>query len=242
MRWNLLKERQKIIRIIEYLISGQIQIKIRIEGDRLKYLSRIIEILPTPHQGNTLGADDESLALVVEKLAPDRGNNRIQQFPEAALEFLMKEYLCRCHAKYVCISSIYPHYGLIIDLPAFIELEEKREVDRITFDLPKSASAIFRVANDGNDSEQLHEMGIINCSGQGLGLLVKEEDFDLLQILKPGDRISGIRLLSGSSVTRLDSTVRHKTEIEDGEYRGDYILGLESDVAVDCDHPGAPSS
>lgn len=242
MRWNLLKEKQKIIRIIEYVISAQIQIKVRIEGDRLKYLSRIIDIIPASNPQKPTARDDEGLALVLEKLTPDRGNDRIQQFPEAAFEFLMKEYLCRCHARYVGIGTIYPYYGLMMNLPNFIELEEKREADRISFDIPKSASAILRVADKRNDSEQLHEMGVINCSGQGLGLLVKEEDFDLLQIFNPGDRLSGIRLLSGMSVTELDGTVRHKTEIEDGEYRGNYILGLESDAAIDCCNLSALSS
>ena len=73
----------------------------------------------------------------------------------------------------------------------------------------------------------------MNHSSYGLGLLITEKDFNLLQILDPGDKIQEITLFAASILTKADAVVRHKTKIEDGKYKDDYILGLESTITME---------
>jgi hypothetical protein len=75
-------------------------------------------------------------------------------------------------------------------------------------------------------------LNILNYSDHGLGLLVAEKDFNLLQMLNPGDRILEITIFAEPALIHMDGIVRHKTRIEDGRFRGDYILGLESNTII----------
>ena len=72
MRWHLLKDKQKVIKIIEYLISREIEIRVRVEGERRKYESRFLDIVHAHHTGS----GEEGPVLVMEKLHPERGNHR----------------------------------------------------------------------------------------------------------------------------------------------------------------------
>ena len=84
------------------------------------------------------------------------------------------------------------------------------------------------------DAEALaDELHLMNHSRHGLGLLITEKDFELLRILKPGDKIPEMTIFAASILTKLDVTVKHKTKIEDGKYLGSYILGLESNITME---------
>ena len=146
MSWHLLQNKEKITRIIEYLIYQQIEIMVRIEGEETKYSSRFIEIVPDSNRGDVSVSSDEILELVMDKLVPERGNSLIQQFPEVGVEVLTNKYLCRCHTKYIYASGAYPYYGLIMSFPEFLELEEKGREERITLESPDVISAVFNLA------------------------------------------------------------------------------------------------
>ncbi|GAI86549.1 unnamed protein product, partial [marine sediment metagenome] len=143
MCWHLLQDKEKIIRIIEYLIYEQIEIKVRIEGEETKYSSRFFEIVPGSNRGDVSVSSDEVLELVMDKLAPERGNSLIQQFPKVGVELFANDYLCRCQTKYICATNTYPYHGLIMSFPEFLELEEKRREERATLESPEVISAVF---------------------------------------------------------------------------------------------------
>lgn len=230
MSWSILRNEEKITCIIEYLISNQTDIKVRIEEVESDYNSRFIQVLPAAEHEDGCLTKDGRLELIIEKLAPDIGNSLIQQFPDTSIEFLINKYSCRFYAKYHSISTIYPHYGLMIGFPTFMEIEEKREDERLPITSPESTSAIFGLVGDYRKA-RLFKLNIINHSSHGLGLLVTKKDFDLLQTLNPGDKLPEITLFS--TITRMNGTVKHKTKIEDGKYKGNYIIGLESDSIIE---------
>jgi hypothetical protein len=232
MSRQLLQSEEKITNIINYLISRQAEITVRIEGKETEYSSRFIEILPRSNGGGVSVSHNERPELVMEKLVPAEGNSLIQQFPEANVEFLICGHLCRCPTKYVSISTTFPHYGLIMSAPVFMELEEKRKEQRVTLESPEFISAMFKL-NKASETTQSYELNIFNYAGNGLGLLLTEKDFDLLERLNPGDKLPEITLYAESALTVLDGIVRHKTKIEDGTYQGSYIIGLESNTKID---------
>jgi len=231
MSWHLLQNKEKITRVIKYLIHKQIEIKVRIEGEETRYSSRFVEMVPGSNRGDVSVSSDENLELVMDKLAPKRGNSLIQQFREVGVEVLTNKYLCRCHTKYICDNDTYPYYGLMMSFPEFLELEEKRKEERITLEFPEVVSAVFKLVR-GPEKDQSYELNILNYSDQGLDLLVTEKDFNLLQMISPGDRIPEITIFAKPGLMHMDGIVRHKTRIEDGRYKGNYVLGLESNTEI----------
>jgi hypothetical protein len=231
LRWLKLKNRERILLILEYLLSHGREIKVRIEGKEYEYSSKILEIMPGSHGMDIPKSVNKRTDLVVEKLVPEEGNTLIQQNPEIDLEFFINTYLCRCHAHYIGISNFYPCYGLIVSLPVLVELQEKRIEERIMLSYPEYICALLKVGL-GDQKDQLYELNVLNCSSHGLGLLVTEKNFDLLHVINPGDKIPEIILFAESSLTHLDGTVRHKTKIKDGKYTGNYLLGIESNTIL----------
>ena len=103
------------------------------------------------------------------------------------------------------------------------------------FDVPEFISlisAVFRLKT-GAGGVRSYDLNILNYSGQDLGLLVTEEEVDLLGTLKPGDKINDISLFADAALIKMEGTVKNKLKIKDGAYRGKYFLGLESERVSD---------
>jgi hypothetical protein len=113
----------------------------------------------------------------------------------------------------------------LLDFPAFLELEEKRVEERVLLEFPKRVTARIRLT-DSSQMDRSFELKVIDTSSRGLGLLVKDNALDLIAELNKGDRIPEIVITS--TAIRIDAVVKHKTKIEAGEFKGDYILGLET--------------
>lgn len=120
----------------------------------------------------------------------------------------------------------------MMNLPDFVKLEEKRKNERIRPKFPEFISAIFKLAKKG-EKDQLYDLNVIDYSSHGLGLLITEKDFDLVQILSLEDKIHEITLFAAEALTTLDGTVRHITRIEEGKYESNYILGLRSNIQIE---------
>lgn len=84
----------------------------------------------------------------------------------------------------------------------------------------------------GREKYQSYELNILNYSDHGVGLLITEKDLNLLQMLSPGDRIPEIAIFAEPGLIHMDGTVRDKRRIEDGGFKGNYILGLESNTII----------
>ena len=59
-------------------------------------------------------------------------------------------------------------------------------------------------------------------------LLTTQKEFDLLEGLNIGDRVRDMVLYAPWAVTKLDSKVAHKTELQDGDHKGCFMLGTKS--------------
>jgi hypothetical protein len=82
-----------------------------------------------------------------------------------------------------------------------------------------------------------YQVGVIDCSSRGLGLLITEKEMELLQILKPGDKIKDLRCYAARAMITVDAEVKHITKIEEGNFKGQYIIGIESSEMIESCSP-----
>lgn len=232
MDWHIIQDKVKIAKIFEHLIEKKTAINVQIEEIETQYTSRFIELLPHGTYQGVSGEEGGDPEVVLEKLDPQVGNELIQKFPVVDFEFFIDDYFGRCQSIYNAISSHYPYYGLYMSFPQILELEEKRETERLELEAVYPFSALLRLGRSQED-DQLYELKIINLSQDGLGLLVTERESDLLEKLDTGERIPEI--LISKDFRKLGGTIRHKTKIEHGKYQGNYILGIASDRIGEAD-------
>jgi hypothetical protein len=82
----------------------------------------------------------------------------------------------------------------------------------------------------GEDPEKskLYSLKVKDCSEGGLGILIKNKDFNLLNRLRVGDVLQNVLFFSPWAEMKVEAMVTHKTKIEKGENAGSYIVGLKS--------------
>lgn len=235
MAWHTLKSRHEIVNILDHVMDKGVPIIIRIEGKERSFQSRIIK-LDHEDADREIGSPPR---MIIEKLVPDDGNALIQSFPRVAAEFTISQGRCRCFMDCAGSSSEYPYYGFILGLPETIDIQEKRREERVLYDMPEMVAVEFTVEK-GPARGKVYEMGVIDCSKHGLGILVKEKDFDLLESVAPGNWLRNIIFYATWARIEVDGIVRHKTKIRDGKYRGCYILGIESREIIESCHAKEP--
>ena len=115
-----------------------------------------------------------------------------------------------------------------------MNIREKRKTDRLVYEIPESVYVELKVRKEP-EKKEFYDLKVKDCSKHGLGILITQKDFDLLSVLKKGDTIQDISFFATWSVFNIDGTVQHKTKIEEGEYKGCYILGIKSqDIISNC--------
>lgn len=231
MTWHVRKNKERLIQIIEHSIADQTEVKVHVEGEKVGFCSRFIDIVQKQSRLDKSQPDEDNLELVMEKVNPDFGNHLIKQFPQVCLDFPMQEILCRCFTRYIGLSAAYPDTGLMMTFPLFIEMQEMRREKRLNLITSHFISAVFQWPSDRRET-RAYELDVINWSKHGLGLVITKKDQKLISLLAPGDRIPGITLFSPSALTRFDGTVKHMTRIEVGKFKGSYVLGLRSNVIL----------
>ena len=232
MNWLSLDNRERVMQIFEQLISNKTEIKVQVTGDRTAFASKVIKI----NKENIFSKIQSGPDLIIEKLVPGRGNKIIQSSSEVGIEFIINENVYTCSASYNGISSMHPYFGFILSFPESIEIKEKRSEERFTYETPEFVSAEFKLRN-GAKEEKLYNLNVLDCSSHGLGLIVTEDNFDLLQKLRKGDRLKDITFYATWTMIQVNGTVRHKTKIEKGKYRDCYLLGIESPEIIESCKP-----
>jgi hypothetical protein len=225
MKWHVLKDREKILRIMNHLITKKTEIKVRIRGEKAPFTSKLIKIEKTEVLSESF-VNTTEVALIIEKLHPAKGDSLIQSFPNVIMEFKVYDYLCQCSVQNIGVSNIPPYYGFIMSFPDALEIREKRKEPRIVYEKLEMVSVEFRLPM-GGEKDRSYTLNVLDRSKGGLGLLVTQKDFNLLKVLNPGDKLQNMTLYSESLMMRIDAIVKHKTRIEEGNYKGCHILGIE---------------
>ena len=214
-----IEEEKKTLTIIHHLISEKVEILVNIKGNDKQFTTKLVKVQKTNGHGY----------LIIEKLYPEVGNSLIQSFPDVVFSFALNGGRGVFHTKYRSINTQYPEFGLIVDFPATIQIEDKRREERIEDDLTKFLSAEFTLKGDST----VYQLKAINLSSHGIGLIVDKKYFDLLDKINVGDTIKDLRLFLTVATLTVDGTVMHKTPMNRDELKGSYILGIKSDFIMD---------
>jgi hypothetical protein len=218
--------RQKIREVIGFLISRKREIRVHIEGETALFASRVIKV----NYGDILSKIGKGHELIIENLVPDAGNTLVNSSSRIVIEFLLRDTPCQFEAKYLGKSTEYPHIGLIVSFPQALKLEDRRGYDREGKRIPDFTNAVLTVRNS---EDRTYKLEIIDRSPDGLGMLITKKDFDLLDMVKEGDRLQGLELYASTAMIKVNGTVRHKTQIKDSKYRGYYTLGVKLDETLE---------
>ncbi len=227
MNWHTLDNEEKIMTILHHLISKRTIVALRITGEETTFTSKLLKITETDLPPHIVAETGWKPEVIIEKLNPDRGNDLIQSSPDVIMEFKVKKNYCRCSVQNTGVSNIPPYFGLVMSIPQAIDIEEKREDERIVYDRPEFVSVEFRLKGGGEEGK-IYSLNVLDRSERGFGLLITQKDFDLLKRLNPGVALKNMKFYSESIMITTDGIVRHKTRIEEGRYRGCYLLGIES--------------
>lgn len=214
-----IKEKKRTLAIIHYLITERVEIVVNIKGSDKQFTTKLVKLQKANGHGY----------LIIEKLYPEVGNSLIQSFPDVLFSFALSGSTGVFHTKYRGINTQYPEFGLIVNFPATIQIEDKRGEERIENDLTKFLSAELTLEGDST----VYQLKAINLSSHGIGLVVDKKYFDLLDKINVGDTIKDLKLFLTVATLTVDGTVMHKTPMNRGELKGSYILGIKSDFIVD---------
>lgn len=221
MPWHVIKDEAKISAIVRHLISSQRGIKTFIGGEKKSFRSRILKV------NRILSEKGEEAQIVSQGLDPKEGNELIQSASEVRMEFTIKKKFCRFETVY--IGPLYDGGGVasLLTYPDSIQVHEERLEDRINLDMLEPISVRLTVGKEP-DARRTYDLTVVDYSRRGLGLLVTRNDFNLLEELNVGDRIRDMVLYAPWAVTEVDGKVAHKTELQDGDHKGCFMLGIKS--------------
>ncbi|MBW1803267.1 MAG: hypothetical protein JRJ85_21370 [Deltaproteobacteria bacterium] len=231
MGWQSLENQHKLIQIMDYLISYKEDVTVKIPGEDTTFTTRLLNVKLT----DDLTDASQNIDIIIETLDPDVGNDLILSSPVIDLEFEVNQNRCRCRTRYLG-SYEQPHHRLIIKLPGSIEIQEKRKEKRYVYDLPDFVSAELRVPA-ASDEPKSYDLSVLDCSRHGLGVVVSEKDFDLIDLINVGDPIEDIAFYATWSLVKVNGVVKHITKVDEGQYQGCYVVGIESPELIDHCEP-----
>ena len=216
-------DRQKIIGTIEYLIARKTEITIKIEGHEQPFVSRISEVY---YEDTSSGTEGES-SLVLERLSPEEGNAICQSGSRMMALFSLRETSCRFNTRCLSVPDEQSDEGIIVSFPESIDIREKRRRDRRGDEIPDFVSVVVKV-KDESRKDKTYELEIFDCTAYGLGILVRDQYMDILDLIEVGDKLRDITLYGAYTIVKVKGTARHKTKrnVEGGDI---HVVGVEFD-------------
>ena len=219
MGFFTIKEKKSILDIIHYLISEKVKIEVDLKESDEQFITTFLKI----HKDRGLGC------LIIEKLYPEVGNSLIQSFPDVVFSFTIRGRKGVFQAIYQGINTEYPEFGLIVDFPQSIQIEDRRKERRVENNFRRFLSAELILEGE----RVTRQLQVINLGSHGIGLIVGRKNLDLLDKVNVGDVIKNLTFFLAVATLTIDGEVIHKTPIDHGRLKGSYILGIKSDFLVD---------
>ncbi|MFW6115303.1 MAG: hypothetical protein ACOC6E_03295 [Thermodesulfobacteriota bacterium] len=219
MEFFTVDDKASITTIVRYMVSEGMEVKVEIEGADETFGTRMIAIKEFV----------EGDRIIVEKLYPQEGNTLIQSAPHVQLSFDLKDKLASFATTCMGMNSEAPLFGLILDIPTSIQLEEKRSEERISEGLENILSVSFTLES----GDKQYQLPVGNIGSSGMGLIVEKANFDLFEKIKLGDLLRDIMIFLPVATMTIDAAVKHMTLIKEGQFRGCYLLGIEAASSMD---------
>jgi hypothetical protein len=121
-------------------------------------------------------------------------------------------------------------------MEGLMEIEENRKEERIRYQIPEFVYVEFKLGKKHKE-EKVYNLKVMDCSNNGLSMVVTKKDFDLLQKVDEGEKLKDMTFFATWAMINVDGTVRHKSKIEDGKYKGCFMLGIETPDIIDSCKP-----
>jgi hypothetical protein len=215
------RKKEEIKAIIDFVVSAERKIAIQIEGGDTRYMSRII----LANYVKEVSKKGERPELTIERLQPERGNTVLQKNPKAVVKFSLRDKSYEFDTQYIGLADS-QFSRIIMSYPESIRVTERREHERDTRDMPEFVSARFSLGRD----DKTYELEVVDYSASGVGLLVAERDFDLLQRIKVGAKLKKLVLYAKWTTVMVEGTVAHKTKVTGGNT---YVVGVRLDEILE---------
>lgn len=231
MRYLTTKSKKLIRQAIDFLSLNRRPITLRIEGDEDLYDSTIVKA----DHGNLPSKLEAPERLIVNWLFPEKGNHLIQSADRIQVRFSLGKSQCEFISRYVARSVESPYFGHILRYPQSLAVSDRRRQDRYEKDsrsAPLFVSARFQKRTSRSRSKS-YDLNIFDVSESGVGLLVDREFHDFLEGISVGDRLTEVELCASWAIIKVNGTVRHKSKISGGRYRGCHVVGIELDEKLD---------
>ncbi len=230
----VLKSRRKILEIISIIISKKAEIKVWIKKESTPFTSSLIHYSSPADEDLGSSAAIEKAELIMQKLTPAEGNTLIQSSSDVLVECEFSQKSLRFSTRYIGISTKHPHFGIIIGFPESLDIQDTRKEERTVLTTPDFISVEFKLGKaPGKD----YQVGVIDCSSRGLGLLITKKNGELLQMLKQGDKIKDMTCYAARAMITVDAEVKHITKLEEGNFKGQFIIGIESSEIIESCRP-----
>ena len=104
---------------------------------------------------------------------------------------------------------------------------EERERDRFSYEQPDLVSVKCRIEK-GSQEDRVCVLNVFDSSRDGIALLIAPKDSDLLEFIEEGDKVCDMSFFGIGAQIKEDGIVKHVTKIDEGKYKGYYILGVEA--------------
>lgn len=118
-----------------------------------------------------------------------------------------------------------------------IEIKEKRKGNRVKYEIPDFVYTEFSLRRRDPKEDKSYALKIMDWSRTGLGMVVTPKDFDLLYQVKVGDILQNMAFFAEWAMVKVNGTVRHKSVINEGKYKGCFMVGIESPEILESCRP-----
>ena len=118
-----------------------------------------------------------------------------------------------------------------------IEIREKRKGNRVKYEIPDFVYTEFSLRRRDPSKDKSYALKVMDWSRNGLGVVVTPKDFDLLYQVKVGDMLQNMAFFAEWAMVKVDGTVRHKSVINEGKYKGCFMVGIESPEILESCRP-----
>jgi hypothetical protein len=221
MTHYLVRRKEEIKAIVDFVVSAERKIAIQVEGDDTLYMSRIL----VANYVKEVSEKGERAELTIERLEPESGNMVLQKNSKAVVRFSLRDKSCEFDTQYIGLADS-QFSRIILSYPESIRVTERRVHERDTRDMPEFVSARFTLGRD----DKTYELEVVDYSANGVGLLVTEKDFDVLEKIKVGAKLKNLVLYAKWTTVMVEGTVAHKTKVKGGNT---YIVGVRLDEMLE---------
>ncbi len=113
-----------------------------------------------------------------------------------------------------------------------VESRRTRREPRYSPSIPRFSYVEFSMEMKGGQVKDCR-LDVLNCSENGIGLLLPKSDAEIAGMLTSGSIIPDMVFYAPWTLIRADAKVRHVTRLTKGPHKGDFLLGVESEEVVE---------